>query len=181
MSAMYPMEQISRLRPGAHRPGRAAAGAEGGARLAGRRVLSWAHSQTRMRERHVAWTSKGFAPDAAPGRGVAVAGGGRSEEELRRLRYQILREIAACNKFDFIVSGEFQKYIDNDDIHFNTGAEAVYNKTFALRAGYQTGYEAKGFTAGIGVAWGSLNFDYAYTPFSLGLGNANQFSLQFSF
>ncbi len=84
-------------------------------------------------------------------------------------------------KLDFIVTGEFQKYLDNDDIHFNTGAEAVYNKTFAVRAGYQTGYEARGFTAGIGVAWGSLNFDYAYTPFSLGLGNANQFSLQFSF
>jgi len=85
------------------------------------------------------------------------------------------------SKLDFIVTGEFQKYLDNDDAHFNTGAEAVYNKTFAVRAGYQTGYEARGFTAGIGIAWGSLNFDYAYTPFSLGLGNANQFSLQFTF
>jgi hypothetical protein len=84
-------------------------------------------------------------------------------------------------KFDFVVTGEFQKYIDNDDIHFNTGAEAMYNKTFAARVGYQTGYEARGFTAGVGIEWGSLTFDYAYTPFSLGLGNANQFSLQFSF
>jgi len=84
-------------------------------------------------------------------------------------------------RFDFVLTGEFQKYLDNDDIHFNTGAEAVYNKTFAARVGYQTGYEARGFTAGVGIAWGSLNFDYAYTPFSLGLGNANQFSLQFSF
>jgi hypothetical protein len=85
------------------------------------------------------------------------------------------------SKLDFIVVGEFQKYLDNDDIHFNTGAEAVYNETFAARVGYQTGYEARGFTAGIGIEWGSLRFDYAYTPFSLGLGNANQFSLQFSF
>jgi hypothetical protein len=85
------------------------------------------------------------------------------------------------SKLDFIVTGEFQKYLDNDDIHFNTGAEAVYNETFAARVGYQTGYEARGFTAGIGIEWGSLRFDYAYTPFSLGLGNANQFSLQFSF
>ena len=84
-------------------------------------------------------------------------------------------------KLDFIVTGEFQKYLDTDDIHFNTGGELVYNKTFAVRAGYQTGYKARGFTAGIGIAWGSLNFDYAYTPFSLGLGDANQFSLQFSF
>jgi len=84
-------------------------------------------------------------------------------------------------KLDLIVTGEFQKYLDNDDIHFNTGAEAVYNETFAARVGYQTGYEVRGFTAGIGIEWGSLRFDYAYTPFSLGLGNANQFSLQFSF
>jgi len=84
-------------------------------------------------------------------------------------------------KLDLIAAGEFQKYIDNDDIHFNTGAELMYNKTFAARVGYQTGYEARGFTAGIGIEWGSLRFDYAYLPFTYGLGNANQFSLQFSF
>jgi len=84
-------------------------------------------------------------------------------------------------KLDLIATGEFQKYLDNDDIHFNLGGEVVYNETFAVRAGYQTGYEARGFTAGIGIEWARLRFDYAYTPFSLGLGNANQFSLQFSF
>ena len=84
-------------------------------------------------------------------------------------------------KLDLIATGEFQKYIDNDDIHFNTGAELMYNNTFAARVGYQTGYEARGFTAGIGIEWGSLRFDYAYLPFTYGLGNANQFSLQFSF
>jgi hypothetical protein len=84
-------------------------------------------------------------------------------------------------KLDLIVTGEFQKYLDADDFHINTGGEIMYNETFAARVGYQTGYEARGFTAGIGVAWGNLRFDYAYTPFSLGLGNANQFSLQFSF
>jgi hypothetical protein len=57
----------------------------------------------------------------------------------------------------------------------------MYNNTFAARVGYQTGYEARGFSAGIGIEWGSLRFDYAYLPFSYGLGNANQFSLQFSF
>ena len=87
----------------------------------------------------------------------------------------------ASAKLDLVATGEFQKYIDNDDIHFNTGAEFLYNNIFAARVGYQTGYEAKGFTAGIGIEWGSLRFDYAFVPFSYGLGNANQFSLQFSF
>ncbi|GBD87635.1 hypothetical protein BMS3Abin03_01569 [bacterium BMS3Abin03] len=82
---------------------------------------------------------------------------------------------------DFIAVAEFQKYLDTDDTHFNFGGDVIYNNTFALRAGYQTGYESRGFTGGIGLMWGSLKFDYAYMPFSLGLGNANLFSLQFKF
>jgi hypothetical protein len=85
------------------------------------------------------------------------------------------------SKFDFIVAGEFQKYLDTDDIHFNLGGDIVYNKLIALRLGYQSGYESRDFTGGIGLMWGSLKFDYAYLPFSLGFGNANLFSIQFKF
>ena len=84
-------------------------------------------------------------------------------------------------KLDFIAVAEFQKYLDTDDTHFNLGGDVIYDNTFALRFGYQTGYESRGFTGGIGLMWGSLRFDYAYMPFSLGLGNANLFSLQFKF
>jgi len=82
---------------------------------------------------------------------------------------------------DFVVAGELQKYLDTDDIHINGGGEIIYNKIFAGRIGYQTGYESRGFAGGVGIMWGSLRFDYAYLPFSLGLGNANLFSLQFKF
>lgn len=85
------------------------------------------------------------------------------------------------NEFDASVAGEFQKYIDTDDIHFNLGGEVLYDNLLALRAGYQTGFESKGFTAGLGLMWGSLKFDYAFLPFSLGLGNANLFSIQIKF
>jgi hypothetical protein len=84
-------------------------------------------------------------------------------------------------KLDFIIVGEFQKYLDNDDIHINGGGEIIYNETFAARLGYQSGYEARGFTGGVGIMWGNLRLDYAYMPFSLGLGNANLFSIQFRF
>ena len=84
-------------------------------------------------------------------------------------------------KLDFIIVGEFQKYLDNDDIHINGGGEIIYNQTFAARLGYQSGYEARGFTGGVGIMWGNLRLDYAYMPFSLGLGNANLFSIQFRF
>ncbi|MDO8549265.1 MAG: PorV/PorQ family protein [Ignavibacteria bacterium] len=83
--------------------------------------------------------------------------------------------------FGITAAGEFQKYTLEDDIHFNLGGEIVYNKVIALRAGYQSGYEIRGFTGGIGLIWGNLNFDYAFVPFSLGLGSANHFSLGFKF
>jgi hypothetical protein len=85
------------------------------------------------------------------------------------------------SKIDLTVGAEYLKYIDADDNHFNFGGEVLYNKLIAARAGYQTGFESRGFTAGIGLMWGSLKFDYAFLPFSLGLGNANLFSLQFKF
>ncbi len=84
-------------------------------------------------------------------------------------------------KLDFVAVAEIQKYLDTDDIHFNLGGDIIYDEIFALRVGYQSGYEAKSFTGGIGLMWGSLRFDYTYMPFSLDLGNANLFSLQFKF
>jgi hypothetical protein len=85
------------------------------------------------------------------------------------------------SKFDFVIAGEFHKYLDTDDTHFNFGGDIVYNKLIALRVGYQTGYISRDFTGGIGLMWGSLKFDYAYLPFSEGLGNSNLFSVQFKF
>ena len=85
------------------------------------------------------------------------------------------------SKLVLVAAGEFQKYLDTEDIHFNLGGDIVYDQIIALRVGYQTGYESKGFTGGIGLMWGSLRFDYAYMPFSLDLGNANLFSVLFKF
>jgi hypothetical protein len=83
--------------------------------------------------------------------------------------------------FGLIAAGEFQKYTLDDDSHFNFGGEVMYKNIIALRAGYQTGYESRNFTGGVGLIWGNLNFDYAFVPFSLGFGSANLFSLSFKF
>ncbi len=85
------------------------------------------------------------------------------------------------SKFDFILAAEFQKYLNTDDIHFNLGGEITYNKVIALRVGYQSSYISKGLTAGVGLSWGNLVFDYAITPFNLGLGSGHSISLSFSF
>lgn len=65
--------------------------------------------------------------------------------------------------------------------HVQLGLETIYDKTIAARIGYVTGYEDRGLTAGIGVHYSLVRFDYAYVPFSLGLGDAHLFSIGFQF
>jgi hypothetical protein len=84
------------------------------------------------------------------------------------------------SNFDLSAGAELQKYFESTT-HINFGAEILYSGVLALRGGYQTGFETRGLTAGVGIKWGSLRFDYAFLPFSLGIGNANLLSLSFKF
>jgi hypothetical protein len=85
------------------------------------------------------------------------------------------------DKYQLSSAVEFQKYTPTNDIHFNIGAELLYDKLVSLRMGYQSGYISKNITAGLGLMWGNLSFDYALAPFKLGLGSGNILSLQFKF
>jgi hypothetical protein len=84
-------------------------------------------------------------------------------------------------KINVIAGFEFQKYLAEDDYHINFGGEICYDNIIALRLGYQTLYESKNFTGGIGVMWNNLNFDYAITPFALDLGIGQTFSISYKF
>ena len=59
------------------------------------------------------------------------------------------------------------------------GAEANYQHKFAFRLGYQSGYDVRSISGGIGVEYEWLSFDYGYVPFSHGLGTAHLFTLGF--
>jgi len=83
--------------------------------------------------------------------------------------------------FDILPVVGIQKYLDTDDIHIHVGAQTTYDKQFSLRLGYVTGYDSKGFAAGLGVYWSGFNIDYAFTPFSYGIGNANTITLAYTF
>ena len=82
---------------------------------------------------------------------------------------------------DVNLIGGIQKYTETDDTHIHAGGEVLYDNIIAMRLGYMTGYESKGFTAGLGLNWEGLNFDYAFTPYSYGLGSAHTISLMYSF
>lgn len=127
-----------------------------------------------------------------PIEGLSVSAAVRNLGSMNELRYEAtklpseLRIGPAYNfkfedyKLNLIVAGEYQKYFDADN-HLNFGVEVLYDNLVALRGGYQTNYESRNLTAGIGLMWGNLKFDYSYIPFSLGVGNANIFSLGFKF
>ncbi len=62
--------------------------------------------------------------------------------------------------------------------HLQLGAEADYRGIVFLRAGYQTGYDVRGFSAGLGARIGVLGFDYGFTPFQNDLGSSHTVSLE---
>ncbi len=84
-------------------------------------------------------------------------------------------------KSDVSIIGGVQKYLETDDIHFHAGGEFFYDELIAVRLGYMSGYESKGLTAGLGLFWEGINFDYAFTPYSYGLGSSHTISLMYSF
>ena len=61
--------------------------------------------------------------------------------------------------------------------HLNLGMEYNFRSLFALRFGYQTGYDDKGIHAGFGVELGRYQLNYAYVPFSSDLGSSHRISV----
>jgi hypothetical protein len=85
------------------------------------------------------------------------------------------------NDFTFTGALDGYKVLDGGTIHSHFGAEAGYKEFIYLRAGYQTGYENKNFSAGLGLRYKTLYVDYAFQPYSIGFGSGNSLSLGFNF
>ena len=65
--------------------------------------------------------------------------------------------------------------------HPHIGAEMNFKQAFAVRAGYQGGYEGKNVSAGVGIHYDLLHVDYAYVPFQYDLGTTHTISLIIDF
>jgi hypothetical protein len=79
----------------------------------------------------------------------------------------------------FTLAADIVSYTNESKTHLHAGAEVNYHDTFAMRLGYLTGYDARSVTAGIGIHYGLLNFDYAYAPFRYDFGTTHTLSLGF--
>ncbi len=85
------------------------------------------------------------------------------------------------NEISAVVGADGVKVFKDNGVRIHFGGEASYDNTFALRAGYQFGYDEKGFSAGFGVHYAPIQFDYAYVPFKDNIGTTHTFSLIFRF
>jgi hypothetical protein len=70
-------------------------------------------------------------------------------------------------------------YLD-DDVHAHIGAELFAHELFQLRTGYMIGYDTKNFTAGASFVQRNLTVDYAFVPYTKGLGTTHTFNLTFT-
>ncbi|MCC6864884.1 MAG: PorV/PorQ family protein [Ignavibacteria bacterium] len=80
-----------------------------------------------------------------------------------------------------IVAADGFKVLNGGDFHANTGAELLYKEFLALRVGYQSGYENKTITAGIGLKYKAISLDYAFVPYKYSLGSSHTITIGTSF
>ena len=72
-------------------------------------------------------------------------------------------------------------YVNQEEMRGGIGLEWRPRDILALRGGYLFNYDERGVTAGLGLRWGKMGFDFAYMPFGSDLGSANRFSLTLDF
>lgn len=73
------------------------------------------------------------------------------------------------------------KVLDGGKFHINAGGEAGYKDFLFIRLGYQTDYDSKGFSTGIGFKYKTINVDYAFVPYKNEFGTGNALSLGINF
>lgn len=85
------------------------------------------------------------------------------------------------NNFNFILALDGYRVLDGGNLHINSGGEVSYKDLLFIRLGYQTAYDNKGITTGIGLKYKSILMDYAFIPYSESFGTSNTISLGFNF
>ncbi|MDI6766420.1 MAG: PorV/PorQ family protein [Bacteroidota bacterium] len=80
-----------------------------------------------------------------------------------------------------ILASDVVSYTTENQSHLNLGTEIAYQKYFSVRLGYQTGYESRDFSTGIGIQYGWFQLDYAFLPFGYNISSAHTISLGINF
>ena len=75
------------------------------------------------------------------------------------------------------LASDVVSFTKEKETHLHLGTEFAYRNTIAVRFGYQTGYESRNFSAGIGFEYKMFRLDYAFIPFRYDFGSTHTFSL----
>lgn len=78
-------------------------------------------------------------------------------------------------------AGDYVRFSQDGINHLHLGAEYSYGSSVAFRLGYQTGYESRSFTTGLGIHYGFVQVDYAFLPMKDDLGSTHTVSLGIQF
>lgn len=84
----------------------------------------------------------------------------------------------SMNEFSFRTAASFSSEFGISVHHLSLGGEATFDP-LTIRLGYKTGYEYRGFSAGIGIRYALVVLDYAFLPSSAEMGNSHIISLGF--
>jgi hypothetical protein len=82
-------------------------------------------------------------------------------------------------QFSFRTAAAFSSELGVSFNHLSIGTEATYNNAVTVRFGYQTGYEYRDYSAGIGMRYSIVMIDYAFLPSSSQMGTAHIISIGF--
>jgi hypothetical protein len=83
----------------------------------------------------------------------------------------------AGGDLDGTVVADVVKVFKESDPLLNLGGELFWDGLVGVRGGYQFGSAGRGLTAGLGISYGSLRFDYAFSRLAAGLGDGHSFTL----
>ena len=75
-----------------------------------------------------------------------------------------------------LLAASMQKVV-KEEVNFQVGSEFLFRNLLALRAGYRSRYS---FSAGFGLLWRNLRFDYGYAPYS-DLTDTHHFGVSLAF
>ncbi len=87
----------------------------------------------------------------------------------------------ASKTFSVLAAAEGFQVLSGGGFHLHSGAEASYKDFLFFRLGYQSGYDNRGFTTGIGFRYQAWFVDYAFVPYTDGFGTGNAISLGINF
>ncbi len=82
----------------------------------------------------------------------------------------------SSGSLDLLFAADMVKPFE-ENLRIHLGTEATLWRQLVLRAGYQTGYESRSVSFGLGIRKSFFHFDYSYTPFQDDLGEGQRFSI----